>query len=1335
MSEEEGGPKSSPSQDSGRNEVLRKRDFNRAKGLDISSFMVANDEPEIPTNEQKDASQKVQLPEADEPQDIAVGQMSEIFTHGDSQSKEPGAVQIDGTVKGPSQPDSVTDIAVHGEKQLSKGLMVAMIVIWTVIGALIGTALTPVISALGLISMAVFGLFCGERWIPKNNMKLLGVTWVIISMKLLYGLALDFWHWGWLDASPFAATQTLGIGLLTLVGFNIAIAHRHDEDAIAAQATIVLMVVGSATGAIYGELGVALMIGLGTLLFHALAIMRNSGNLASLGIAVSYLWIGLHSISNGWNVFGLEIYSFDDELLLFLLMAGVTGTNAAMAAHFVKADNWFSDALNALGLGKPGFWAVSVSLGMVGALLAIAAHRLETGYAIAQLVLLITAFSASYLVVRGVEWQKIIPYVILPAPILLGMLVLFASGTFSIELPWGLQPYTIYAVITSLFTSVVLLNNQTVVSDHVLWMGGIAIVILLTLLIPANDAASGSRTLLVTQALIWLGLAFLALERDSPSIAGVAVLAPWVWLLVFATDVESRIVSNDFIPINIEQWDLAIWMGLLVFQQVSVNIRQGEVGINLAARLVGASEIGARIRDSGLLKLWNLSFITTVITVWAIARPDGLPALGVLWILGALIVSHSYLVYIGKHTGKPRTLMTFWGIFAIILSYSFGMSGMFALFLVIASALLLMHGDNLQKQNVHAAEIEAAEALPGQLLSLMMGLLAGLFIVIALKPFTQQDLAGMNLLPDSTNNLLILVAVSYVGLALYLRRAAKVEKMLPPALAAIALIIMMGVAGRAEEVVLVDSLTLIAFMGSGAYLAFQGEVRSGLRAVGRKEERLAEIASKQQRMQQFLQDTSRIQANGSNGESENSQQLEGGQLGLQPSPQVIGQQNSGISGAMDNKSNLRMIDTQMLDLIEKQRKRSKRSGSIGQYDLEIGDIHHRPTIVMTFLAVTILVSTWFSFSTQNGFLALGFSVAVSILFITLSRLRANQIGLRLPDVMGIELPVALSMAGLILVHIAGRVSQSVVELEETYHLLLLFAGLAILAAVGLAGRNDLGIRIPNALEGVIYLFTFDRVLALLIGGEVPIPLQTDPFAHSLFAWTIPLLTLEVLLVIAVLLFDWVESQRLSRQLPDHRGAAGRSAWVMATSLLSLGPAGIIAIVFTIRRGINWTQPAAALSAWLFAPLMLFATLFWLPNLLNSTTQFYLSDIAFVFGLASIIFSAWAVINRQGLWLASGLWASHLLILPAVFALGDLQHVVLAAFCLSATSWISGILTLRKGWRIVGASDLVLGLLFSAVYFISGVNIIAILIVLFASAILLGTITYLTQTYEGYLAED
>ena len=45
-------------------------------------------------------------------------------------------------------------------------------------------------------------------------------------------------------------------------------------------------------------------------------------------MAVSYLWIGLHAISNDWVILA-EIKPFNDELLLFLLMF-MTGINGLL---------------------------------------------------------------------------------------------------------------------------------------------------------------------------------------------------------------------------------------------------------------------------------------------------------------------------------------------------------------------------------------------------------------------------------------------------------------------------------------------------------------------------------------------------------------------------------------------------------------------------------------------------------------------------------------------------------------------------------------------------------------------------------------------------------------------------------------------------------------------------------------------------------------------------------------------------------------------------------------------------------------------------------------------
>lgn len=1302
MTDESKGRRSTSAPDSSRDEMVRKRTFQRAKGIDINSFMVDMEEEEPA---QPAAAESVV-------EDIAVGEISPLFTSGDEESSGAGAVQSDGTVEKPPEMDSVTDLAVHGEKRLSLGLLVAMVFIWSAIGALVGTVLPELLSGAGLLFMGILGLYLGERWIPNPNMRLLGVTWVIISMKLFYGLALDAWHWGWFDASPFGASETLGISLIGVVSMNVFIAQRHNEDAIAAQATLILLLVGSAAGALYGEVGIAGMIAIGTLLMHGLAIYRGSGNLASLGIASSYLWVGVHALSNNWELFGLELVSFDDDLLLFLLMAFVTATNATIAARFVRAENWFSKAFEGMGLGNPSLWAVSVGLGMIGALLAIAAHRLETGYALAQLMLLIGAFSGSYLVVRGVHFRDIAPFLIVPMPFLLAGLSVYSSGLLPATLPLGLDGYSVYAALTSLFTALALLRNQTAVSDHVIWLGGLAVVGLLTLLIPAGELDNGARTLIVTQAFIWLGLSGLAVVRSSPSIAGTAVIGPWVWLLFFATDVDSRLISVDLLPIVIDEFDLFLWMSVLVVQQIWVNIRHGEVGLNLASRLVGFSEIGARLRDSGFAKLWNLSFLLTLVVTWAVTRPGALPIYGLLGVLGGLLIGHSLMVYFERHRGKPQSLMGVWGVFALLFSWNYGQSAIWALSLVSSSAIMLKASERSRERGATEFDLENMEALPGKLLTMMMGFLTVFFIMIALNPLTTVALTGSEYLFDQETNLLVLMLVGLVSLVLYLVRAATLEKLLPPAVTAIGLIISMALAGQSIAVESVVLASLVAFVLSGAYLAIQGEFRSGIRALAKKENRVQRLQEKQDRIQAFLESSG----------MENTDVVE------------LGKQYEDGETAATPKSNLRLIDSELLNLVEKQRKRQKRAGSTGKMDLYVGDIHHQPTIVLLFLSTTILATTYLSFTTGATLLALLFSVLISVLFVGLSRLRANQIGLRLPDIMGIEAPISLAMLGLVLVHVAGRASNSVVELEDATHLLVFFGGLVVLAGLGLLGRNDLGYRIPNALEGVVYLAALDRALCVVVGGEVPIPFNLDPFFsdYSLMTWTVPFLMIEAFLIAGVFGFDWVENKRIQHNMDDHRGAGGRSAWILFIALISFGPAAFVALVVGARRGVWWAQPAVVLAAWLLVPMAYLATSAWLSELVAIPS---LSILATAQGFVTIVFVAWAVEKRHGLWLPSALWAMHILLIGSSFGYGNLLIPVLLLLASSTVSWVSGILTLRKSWRIIGALDLVLAWIVASVVIIQGTAVAVLLAILVASAILLGLVTFLTQTYEGEMANE
>ena len=101
---------------------------------------------------------------------------------------------------------------------------------------------------------------------------------------------------------------------------------------------------------------------------------------------------------------------------------------------------------------------------------------------------------------------------------------------------------------------------------------------------------------------------------------------------------------------------------------------------------------------------------------------------------------------------------------------------------------------------------------------------------------------------------------------------------------------------------------------------------------------------------------------------------------------------------------------------------------------------------------------------------------ISVLFIGIARWRADQVNLQLPDIMGIESPVAITMAGLTLIQIAGRLGDANVALEHQWEILVLLGALVILAGISLLGRNDLGLRIPSVLEGIVLLLLISRVL-------------------------------------------------------------------------------------------------------------------------------------------------------------------------------------------------------------------------------------------------------------------
>ena len=1247
-------------------EILSKRNFQKDSSINFDNFIIESSFEEKNT---EDSTQAESI-EVDE----AVGEVAEIFSRGD----QPDRIKRDGTVETPPEKDSVTEYATEGEKRLHYGLMISMIVVWSAIGTIVGTSpiFSHTISAIGLFLMAGFGMWLGKIWIPRKSMHLLGVTWVIISMKILYGLAISMYAWDWVSSTE------LGASLLGLVILNIAIAQYHDEDAIATQATLVLLAIGSAAGGPYGEEGVAIMIGLGTLLFHGLAYFRTSGNLASLGIATSYLWIGLHAISSDWVLFGIEITPFNDELLLFLLMFGVTGINAVTATKFAKAENWFSSGFKAMGLGKPGLWSVSVGLGMIGALLAIASNRLETGYALAQLILLLSAFTPSYLVVRGEDWQKLQRYALWPAPILLAVLILMVRGI--IDSPFS-EPWSIYAVFSAAITTIAILNHQHAVSDHVLWIGSIVIVILLTLLIPA-EKESMARILLVCQAFVWIGLGLLAIQRDSPSLAGTATLVPWVWMIFFASNLEGRLISVEILPMNFSEFDISIYLVLLILIQIPLNFKLGDSGVNLAGRLVGMSELSARMRDSGMMRLWNISFITIILSMLFITNPGVVPAYGMISVMGLILIYHSLAMRMEMHQGTPRTILVSWAIAALVLQWRFGFGAFWIALFGVSSVLVVSWTEVNAKRLEEGEKISHQAIMPGNLITITLGFIAVMLMIIGLNEPLNNTLSYSGKFPNDVSNLRFagLAAVSTV-FGLYLPRASSLEKLLPSAIASIAVLVTVGLAAVSLE----DNMTLylagFSFVITGAWLAAQGEIRSRMKQVSQRDERLDKYLVRQELKSQ--------------------------------------------AEKTSEKSSIKMVDAELLQLSELQQKRSKRRSSSGDYDLVVGDIHHKPTIVVSFIIVTILIGIFFAWTSGESLPAISIASFISVLFIGIARWRADQVNLQLPDIMGIESPVAITMVGLTLIQIAGRLGDSNVALEYQWEILVLLGALVILGGISLLGRKDLGLRIPSVLEGIVLLLLASRILTSLMGVD---RIQLSPTFSDELSWVLPVISLEVFLIGAVLLFEWVESERIKRDLGDHRGAIGRLVWAVMAISISFGIAGILAAIFAMKNSLKWIQPAVPVGLAIFLPISWNALGGWI-GLFEETTALFMIGIGLC-GLASAVV---CLMNKNQVWISSGLWVGHLLVPSGAFGYYEQTSVLMMVMILavSTTSWLIGVITLRRGWRIFGAIDLILAWIVAGILMLSGATSLMLLVMLLATAVLLGLVTWLGQRFEDELANN
>ncbi len=1244
--------------------VIRERRFKIGANIDIGDLGLGEDSEEVPDSNSStfDENETVEV-------DEALGDVFDPFK--EVSGKEAGAISSDGTVTSAPEDDIVTSMAKDGERRVNWSLMVSMIFVFSLLSVVAGTAFPPLISLVLLLILAITGFALGERWIPDKNLHLLGVSWVIISMKVLYGLAIELNRWELGEYLPISV-EVLAIVLLLLVALNVFIAYRHDHDAIAAQATLVLLAIGSTAGSIGGELGVAVMILLATLLLHGLALHRESGNLAALGVAASNLWIGMHAITDGFTAGSLVIEPLDTPLILFLLLMLVSGINSGMAARFAREDNWFSQGFKAAGLGQPGLWGVSISLGMVGALMAVASSREDSGYALGMVTFLAGAFGGSYLIVRGVERFRVaIPLTV--GAVLFSLLLIFGEITEAISLFDRYETFTIFAAI---LTGFVILRDQNRVTDRVLWVGSVGVLVLLVVLIPAQSEANGGDgglALLGLLTALHIGTAILAIMRQAPSLAGATVLLPWTWVLLQEFVVESfrtMMIANGWNDpgnlIDLATTPFAVYLIISVGLMLIVNLQLGETGVNLAAGFLGITEVSASIRDSGVLQLWAIGLWLPMVTIVVMAHAGGFTAITLLAVVSVVSLSHLGAEFAGKRLGDPIALLGVIAVSAAVLGWRHGLDEMWIILLLIATASILYRGDS-DNEPVFTNGM-ALMSLP-------------LIIAISTKDPSR--------ILDSTDSIpnidLSLTSVTCTGLVMgfYLPRAEKMEKLLKPAAAALwLLVITIGLSIQLEnQTSTMAGIGLFAL--SALWLVARGEIRAELKTLTQREQLLA----------------------------------------------IAGQDE--VKKLSLGTGQLDTYDPKRLELQQKRKKRRELTATEDDSELYTTDVSHRPTIVLLVLFLLLgSVIVWSLIFSSSPLILLSAGIFATVL-VAIARLRTKQLDLDLPTVMGIEMPIAYAIIGLVVALISGHLgpgasNRELLDLAVVTILILQFV------IISLYQRDNLLDRIPIAIDWFVLPLVLGRIVGALLVESLPFPFTVNPFDGGLIGWQIPWLLLEALIIFTIFIDLMIDSRRSSVGRETHLSSSGRGLRALAYVMISWGPAGILAVANAIYTGRKHRQVEAVGLAVICLPLALFSMGTFIPQFIE-----YLDWIMLAGGFIMLGLVAASVPMRNGHWTMMAAIDSHILMFAGLILANMWIIYPIALFAISTTLWVVGIFHLRRVLRIWGFGDLILGIAASLLMLgtASSINAIGLFLLLTVVGAELALVTWLGQRHQEALLQD
>ena len=215
------------------------------------------------------------------------------------------------------------------------------------------------------------------------------------------------------------------------------------------------------------------------------------------------------------------------------------------------------------------------------------------------------------------------------------------------------------------------------------------------------------------------------------------------------------------------------------------------------------------------------------------------------------------------------------------------------------------------------------------------------------------------------------VMCSAAVLAAYLPRAGGIEKLLNPALAALWLLVITIALSFELENETAEIVSLTMFVISSLWLVARGELRAELKSVAKRDARV-EMAA-----------------------------------------EAI-QTEDGAEGGIAT------YDPRLAELGAERSKRRDKSGTDDLEELYTTDLSHKPMVVLAVLSLILGAGIILGLlNGTNPLMLVAIGVFATVL-IALARSRTKSLDLELPHIMGMEMPIAMAIGGLVAIHVVSH---------------------------------------------------------------------------------------------------------------------------------------------------------------------------------------------------------------------------------------------------------------------------------------------------------------------------